>query len=439
MSPLRAALALPIALSLACSSPPTPSQHDKAEPAQPKSDPPKPDEIAKPKRKGKTLKIDPPAELQAKDIPPAPSLASVTLVPATTGTLPLPEGVGVVLPHVALQLEQGLLIAGQAFVDYDPQIRATAIWQYQGFVPITGEPRSSKGESGSVRAGVLDGKGGAVLVGSLGVGLSARAWATRIAADGSSAGELAIESPIDSDLLAILAGGPAEELAVLGGFAGASAWLVAIDDAGTKRWQPRIEADGYAQIRALARIDEQALLAVGTLAQKDGSAWSARIGAEGSTIEHAVIEQLDAKVGTPIDANRSIVALADRGESGLIGLGLAKRGLVQDHDQVFAVGFDRSGKVTWGRAIDPVRAKQVRGAIGWQGAALFVLEVPAGEATALALLRITGPSDADVRVEQIAGSEGKRSAGFVHGADPPQLWIADTKAKLDWQRLEVSP
>jgi len=118
---------------------------------------------------------------------------------------------------------------------------------------------------------------------------------------------------------------------------------------------------------------------------------------------------------------------------------LAKRGVVQDHDQVFAVGFDRSGKVEWARAIDQVRATQVRGALGWQGAAMFVLEVPAGEGRALALLRISGSGDADIRVEQLEGSEGKRSAGFVQGAATPEILIADTLGSLSWQRLAVSP
>lgn len=439
MSLLRAAFALPIALSLACSSPPPPPERAEAEPAKP--------EVDAPESKRKPLKTTPPAELQAKDIPPPPSLASITLEPASSGTLALPEGIGVVLPHVALQLDRGVLIAGQAFVDYDPQIRATEIWHYQAFVPTSGEGRSSKGESGSVRAGMLDGKGGAVLVGSLGVGLASRGWATRIAGDGSAAGELAIESPGDSDGLAVVGGGPAGELALIGGFTDASAWLLAIPDAGTKRWQPQVTTEGYAQIRALARIDDRAVLGLGTVAREQGSAWWLRVGAEGSPVEQGTIDRLDPSVGTAIDPNRSMVALADRGESGLVGLGLAKRGVLQDHDQVFAAAFDRSGKITWVRTIDQVRAKQVRGAIGSPDAAMFVLEVPAGEATALALLRIAGPSDADIRVEQITGSEGRRSPGFVHGSDPPQLWIAETTLglhpqsplTLSWQRLEVSP
>jgi hypothetical protein len=433
MSPLRAAFALPLALSLACTDPPAPPKQDKAAPEQPESEaevePPKHEE---PKRK--PLKIAPRDELVAKDLPAVPTLASVTVQPATTGTLSLPEGIGVVLPHVAVQLDKGLLIAGQAFVEYDPQIRAKEIWQYQGFVPAGGEPRSSKGEAGSVRSGAPDGKGGAVLVGCLGVGLEARPWATRIAGDGSPAGDLNLEGSGDSDIMAALAGAQPGELAVLGGFAGTSAWLLALDEAGTKRWQPAITASGYAQIRALARLDDQAVLAVGTAAQKDGQAWSVRVSADGSKVEPT-----DIAAGSEIDPNRTVFALADRGAAGLVGLGLAKRAVVQDHDQVFAVGFDRSGKVGWVRAIDQVRAKQVRGAIGLQDAALFVLEVPAGEGTALALLRIGGPQGTDVRVEQIAGSEGHRSPGFVRGSDPPQLLIADTRGTLSWQRFEVWP
>ncbi|MFV8749028.1 hypothetical protein ACNOYE_00595 [Nannocystaceae bacterium ST9] len=431
----RVALALP--LLLACSGPAAPPKPDVAAKASAKPEPTKPprklDTTAR-----KSPKIDPPAELQAKDVPPAPTLTSITLTASATGTLPLPEGIGVVLPHVALQLEQGLLVAGQAYVDYDPKIRATEIWQFQAFVPTTGEPRSSKGESGSIRAGMLDGKGGAVLVGSLGVGLAAHVWAGKVGADGAPAGELALANPGYSDAFSIVGGGPKGELAVLAGFADTVAWMQSIDDAGSKRWQPTLEADGFTQLRALARIEGQALLGVGTVAQREGEAWWVRVPADGNAAAQGKVDALEG--ATPaVDGNRTMVALIDRGEAGLIGLGLAKRGIVQDHDQVFVVGFDRKGEPRWARAIEQVRAKQVRGALGWQGAGLFVLEVPVGEGTAIALLRIAGPDGAEVRVEQIAGSEGRRSAGFVQGVESPELLIADTAGTLGWQRMQVSP
>ena len=441
MPPLRAAFALLLPFTLACSSPPEPAKSGSAksssEPAKPANDPVTPATPAK-ESKRKPFKVEPRAELVAKDVPPAPTLATTTLAPTQSGSVNLPEGIGVVLPHAALALEQGLLIVGQAYVEYDPKIRATEIWQFQSFVPSTGEPRASKGESGSIRAGTLDGEGGALLVGSLGVGMDARAWVGRVGPDGSAKAALPIESLGFSDLLAATGGGPQGELAVLAGFSDTVALLRSIDAAGKKRWQPALEAEGMLQLRALARLDDQVLLGVGSLAQREGNAWWVRAAADGSAIEKGTVESLDLE-GSGVDSNRLLYAITAIPDAGLVALGLAKRGVVQDHDQVFAVGFDRSGKVEWARAIDQVRATQVRGALGWQGAAMFVLEVPAGEGRALALLRISGSGDADIRVEQLEGSEGKRSAGFVQGAATPEILIADTLGSLSWQRLAVSP
>lgn len=432
----RVALALPL-LALACSPPAASPKPEASEAsAKPAAEPAKPPRKQVPRKK-LPPKITPPASLTAKDLPPAPPLASATLELASEGRVALPEGIGVVLPHAALQLEQGLLLAGQAFEVYDPQIRATEVWHYQAFVPTSGEPRSSQGESGSIRTGALDGRGGALLVGSLGVGLEVRAWAGRINSDGSPGEPLVLDSPNHSDALTLVMGGPADELAVLAGFADAMAWMLALDSSGAKRWSPQLDdRGGFPQLRALARVDAQALLGVGVVAQRDGDAWWVRMTSEGSEQARGTITEFE---GTPLDRNRMLYALVDRGEAGLVALGLAKRAVVQDHDQVFAVGFDRGGAPTWARTIDVVRAKQIRGATSLAGAALFVLEVPSESGSALALLRIAGPEGGELRVEAIAGSEGKRAAGFVQGAATPELLIADTSGTLAWQRAKVSP
>lgn len=437
MSLRRVALALPL-LALACSAPAAPQPASKADLKDLKAEADaKPAKPARAPVKKLPPKIAPPPELAAKDLPAAPSLPSVTLERASEGKVALPEGLGVVLPHVALQLGEGLLLGGQGFIVYDPQIRATEIWQVHVFVPTQGEARAFKGESGSIRSGTRDAEGGALLVGSTGVGMGVQVWATRVTAKGEAGPPLSLGLLGYSDVLATIGGGSEGELASLAGFADASAWLVSLDAAGAKRWQPPLdEREGFPQLRALARVEGGGVLGVGVVAQREGDPWWVRVAADGSEQARGRVVEFE---GTPPDRNRTLYAIVDRGAAGFVALGLAKRAVAQDHDQVFAVGFDGTGNPSWARAIEGVRAKSIRGAQAHGDEALFVLEVPGEAGGAVALLHVGGEQGETTRAEQIAGSEGKRSAGFVQGAATPELLLAGIEGELSWQRTKVSP
>lgn len=436
MPPRRVALALPL-LTLACSAPAAPQKADAAAAkAETKPEQAKPDKPPRAPLKKLPPKITPPPELAAKELPAAPSLPSLALESAGEGKVAAPEGLGVVLPHVALQLGEGLLIAGQGFIAYDPQIRATEVWQVQVFAPTQGEPRATKGESGSIRTGMRDPEGGALLVGSRGVGMDVQVWASRVTAKGEPGPAISLDSLGYSDVLAVIPGATGE-LAALAGFADATAWLVSLDASGAKRWQPQLdERDGFPQLRALARVGDGSLLGVGVVAQRDGDPWWVRVGSDGSEQARGKIVEFE---GPPLDRNRMLYAIVDRGAAGFVALGLAKRAVAQDHDQVFAVGFDASGNPSWARALEDVRATQIRGAQSLGDAALFVLEVPSAGGSAVALLRVAGEQGETTRAEQIAGSEGKRSAGFVQGAAAPELLLAGIEGELTWQRAKVGP
>ena len=107
MPPRRVALALPL-LTLACSAPAAPQKADAAAAkAEAKPEQAKPDKPPRAPLKKLPPKITPPPELAAKELPAAPSLPSLALESAGEGKLAAPEGLGVVLPHVALQLGVG--------------------------------------------------------------------------------------------------------------------------------------------------------------------------------------------------------------------------------------------------------------------------------------------------------------------------------------------
>jgi hypothetical protein len=424
-------------LGLACTEP---QPAAKSEPA--KSEPAKAVERTEPPRKGEVPKPTEPLpirkDLLAENLPPVPVLASVTLTANDEGRFAWPEGTDELAPRAAVAVRDGLLLAGQAYLGRKPR-RPSPSWRWLGFVPTSGEPSASKLEAGAIRAAISDGEGNALVVGTRGEQTDPRGWFAVVNGGGALELQVDLESPSATELFDLIPGAQPGELAVVGGYVDAQGWLVSIDRAGAQRWQKFIGSYGASQIRALVRGRDD-LLALGTRGQKFGEWWWAKSPADGgidASGDDVTQDKLDIEGA---DVHQMLRAVVDLGDAGLVVLGTAKKNHIQAHDQVVAVGFDRSGLVTWSKVIADARVIEVYGGRAVGDIASFVVEVPGSTADAaptLALIDIAGDG-ATTTARTIADTEGWHAAGFVEGADSAiVLAYVPADAGMRWRRLAL--
>jgi hypothetical protein len=427
----RTATLLLALIGLACAEPPPEA---KSEPAKP--EPAKVDEVepAKPK----PLEAEPSPltrkDLLAENLPPVPTLESVTLTASDEGRFAWPEGTDELVPRAAVSVRGGLLLAGQAYLDRKPR-KISKSWRWLGFVPTSGEPSASKLDEGAIRAAISDGEGNALVVGIRGEQSNPRGWFAVVGGDdGALDVQVDLDSPSATEMFDLIPGAEPNELAVVGGYVDSQGWLVSLDRAGAQRWQKFIGSYGGTQVRALARLSKQELLALGTRAQTFGESWWARSPADGGKDASPDDVTQDKLAIAGADVHQSLNAVVDLGDAGIVALGTAKQNHIQAHDQVVAVGFDRSGAVAWSKVVADVRVTEVYGGRAVAGSASFVVALPGG---ALALIEIPGDGEA-IEARQIAGTEGWRAAGFVEGAESALvLGFVPTDAGIQWRRLAL--
>lgn len=436
----RTAISLLGLLALACAKqdPQAPAQG--ADAANPPSPAAQPESTPTPERAEPAEIVR--KDLLAVDLPPVPTLETLTLTPTREGSLALPDGTDELAPRAAVALGDGLLLAGQAYLDRH-RVRPANSWRWLGFVPSTeavAGSSSTKLESGAIRAAIADGQGGALLCGASGIGFDVRGWFGRVDARAQPGLQVELDTPTSTEMFDLLPGAAEGELAVLAGYVDAQAWLVSLDDAGQQRWQKYVGSYGYTQARALVRLDgpRHDLLAIGTRAQGFGESWWAKIpgdGGDGPSAEDIEQDKLDLPGA---DQHQMLRAIVDIGEAGFIALGTAKRNHVQAHDQPIAVGFDRNGVVAWTKVLPDLRVSEVSGATSKPGAASFIIEIPGPDPDsphALALLELDATSHS---AHELANSAGWSSAGFIEGADAATiLSYAPTATGITWRTSPI--
>jgi hypothetical protein len=379
-------------------------------------------------------------DLLAKDLPEPPTLASLALTPAGAGVFAFAEGSDELAPRAAVALEGGLLLAGQAYLGRQPGKPPTS-WRWLGFVPNEGEARSTKLESGAIRAASADAKGGALLAGVRGTGFDMRGWFASVDGQGQLGLQVDIEGTQAAEMFDLLPGARKGELALVAGYADAQAWFISLDAAGEQRWHKYVSSYGYTQARAVARLDGEAadILAVGTRSQGFGEAWWAKVPGDGGADPSPEGVEQDKLTITGADPNQMLRAIVDLGPAGYVALGTAKLNYIQDHDQVLAVGFDRAGTPSWSKVIPKLRVTDVFGGRADGEVARFVVGLPPAEpggANGLGLveLRAGGESSA----QSLAESGGWLSAGFVEGAEASELVVyAPTPQGVAWRRVPL--
>jgi hypothetical protein len=429
----RLATSLPILLVLACSKPADQAEGAAAkadagaEPEPPTATPVEP--VTKPEPE--IVRED----LVAGDLPTPPTLDTLALAPARSGEFPFPEGSDELAPRAAVELRDGLLIVGQAYLDRRPG-SPPKTWRWIGAVPGAGAASSTMHEPGAIRAAASDGEGGALLTGTRGVGFDVRGWFGRVDGAGSIGLQVELDSPNSTELFDVLPGAADGELALVAGYVDAQGWVVSLDASGAQRWQKFIGSYGYTQIREFARLDDQ-LLAIGTRSQKFGESWWARIPADGGADPSPADVTQDKLEIEGADEHQMLRALVELGDGSFIALGTAKKNYLQDHDQVVAVGFDRAGAPTWSRVVTQLRATEVFGGVAHADGARFVVGVPAGEGVeALGLLDVSATS---ATARQLDDSAGWQSAGFVEGrAGAAVLSWAPIATGVAWRELPVA-
>jgi hypothetical protein len=379
-------------------------------------------------------------DLLAEDLPPVPTLEPVTLTALDEGAFAWPEGTDELAPRAAVVVRDGLLLVGQAYLDRQPR-QISSSWRWLGFVPTSGEASASKLEAGAIRAAIADGEGNALLLGTRGEQSDPRGWFAIVGGDGALELQVDLESPSATEMFDLIPGTEPGELAVVGGYVDAQGWLVSLDRGGAERWQKFIGSYGYTQIRALARLDgkDAQLLALGTRGQKFGESWWAKSPADGGVDPSPSDVTQDKLEIAGADVHQTLRAVVDLGSAGIVALGTAKQNYIQAHDQVIAVGFDRSGALTWSKVIADVRVTEVAGARAVDGAASFVVELPAGatQAAGLALIEISADG-ATTRARRIADTEGWHSAGHVEGSESAiVLGFVPTETGIRWRRLAL--
>jgi hypothetical protein len=434
-------------IGLACSEPPAEVSSGAAasttapqRPAKPDTEPSK-REVPKP-----TGPLPIREDLLAEDLPPVPTLEPVALTVSDEGSFAWPEGTDELAPRAAVAVRGGLLLVGQAYLDRKPH-RMSSSWRWLGFVPTSGEASASKLDNGAIRAAIADGDGNALVLGTRGEQSSPRGWFAIIGGDGEIELQVDLESPSATEMFDLIPGSAPDELAVVGGYVDAQGWLVSLDRGGAERWQKFIGSYGYTQIRALARLDGVAgqpkqLLALGTRAKEFGESWHAKSPADGGADASPADVTQDKLEIAGADVHQMLRAVVDLGSAGFVALGTTKRNYIQAHDQVIAVGLDRSGTVAWSKVIADVRITDVYGARAVDGIASFVVELPDGatqdgatQAAALALIEISGDG-AMTKARRIADTDGWHAAGYVEGAEPAiVLGFVPTETGIRWRRL----
>lgn len=383
-------------------------------------------------------------DLVAVDLPPVPTLETLTLTPTREGSFAFPEGSDELAPRAAVALRGGLLLAGQTYLDRQLG-RPSNSWRWLGFIPQASEGRSTPSstmlESGAIRAAVADGQGGALLCGTSGIGFDARGWFGVVDEQAKLGLRVELDTPTSTEMFDVMPGAAEGELAVIAGYVDAQAWLVSLDRDGKQRWQKYVGSYGYTQARAFARLKGSRgdLLTIGSRAKGFGESWWAKIPGDGGDQAGSDDVVQDKLSIAGADEHQMLRAIVDIGEAGFIALGTAKRNHIQAHDQPLAVGFGRDGAVLWTKVLDDVRVSEVSGARGKPGAALFVVEVPGVDADAahsLALLEVSATSSS---ARELANSAGWSSAGFVEGADAAVvLSYAPNSTGIVWRELSVS-
>lgn len=431
----RTATLLLALITLACAEPPL---ETKSEPQRPAKQDAEPSKRAVPKP---TAALPIRKDLLAEDLPPVPTLESLTLTASDEGEFAWPEGTDELMPRAAVAVRGGLLLAGQAYLGRK-QHKLSSSWRWLGFVPTSGEASASKLEPGAIRAAIADGEGKALVLGTRGEQSDPRGWFAVVGGEGAIELQVELDSPSVTEMFDLIPGTPPDELAVVAGYVDAQGWLVSLDRSGAQRWQKFISSSGYTQVRALARLDAVAgqpgqLLALGTRADKFGESWWAKSPADGG-IDPSPGDVTQAKLDIAgADVHQILRAVVDLGSAGIVALGTAKKNHIQAHDQVLAVGFDRSGNVTWSKVIADVRVTDVYGARAVGGSASFVVELPAGstQTAGLAVIEISGDG-ATTTARKITDTEGWHAAGYVEGTESAiVLGFVPTPTGIRWRRL----
>jgi hypothetical protein len=383
-------------------------------------------------------------DLLAENLPPVPTLASVVLTASDEGRFAWPEGTDELVPRATVAVRGGLLLAGQAYLDRQPR-RISKSWRWLGFAPTSGEPSASKLDAGAIRAAISDGEGNALVVGTSGEQSNPRGWFAIVGGDdGALDVQVDLDSPSATEMFDLIPGTEPGELAVVGGYVDAQGWLVSLDRTGVQRWQKFIGSYGATQVRALVRLSNAELLALGTRAQTFGESWWAKSPADGGK-DASPDDVTQDKLTIPgADVHQMLGAVVDLGDAGIVALGTAKQNHIQAHDQVVAVGFDRSGAVAWSKVIADVRVTEIYGGRAVAGAASFVVALPGhtsgasgASERALALIEISGDG-ATIEARKIADTEGWHAAGFVEGAESALvLGFVPTDAGIHWRRLAL--
>ena len=428
-------------LATACQPPAPRASESQTEPDREAA--PKPEAAPEPKPPPPEPKTHP--DLLATDLPPIPALDLAEHAVADAGTFPTPEGTDELAPRAAVMTKAGLLLVGQAYFQRTPR-RVSKSWRWLGLAELGAapgvEPRSTKSEPGAIRAAIPH-AGGALVVGTNGIGFDMRGWFGIVDDAGGLDFEVTLESPNTTELFDLVPGAPNEkaELAIAAGYVDAQAWVVSLDAGGMPRWQRYIGSYGYTQIRGLARVDgPRPLAAIGSRAQKFGESWVGTIPLPGpddaELLDAAGVEQASLTI-EGADPNQLLTTLVDAGEHGLFALGTAKRNIYQAHDQVLVVGLDRSGRVRFAKVAPQVRVTTIHaGTARSGGGASFVASIPGPEGETLESLALieVGPEGA-ITARELADSRGWSSAGFVEGADALALVTTmQTQAGLAWRR-----
>lgn len=449
-------------IGLACAEPPPDAKSKRTEV---KSEPqPAAEPAAEPSKREVPKPTAPPPirkDLLAEDLPPVPTLEPITLEVSDEGSFAWPEGTDELAPRAAVFVRDGLVLAGQAYLDRQPR-RLSSSWRWLGFVPTSGEASASKLDAGAIRAAIADGEGNALLVGTRGEQSNPRGWFAIVGGDGAIELQVDLDSPSATEMFDLIPGASPGELAVVGGYVDAQGWLVSLDRGGAERWQKFIGSYGYTQIRALARLDGVSgqpgqLLALGSRGATFGEWWSAKSPADGG-VDPSPADVTQAKLDIAgADVHQMLRAVVDLGSAGIVVLGTAKQNHIQAHDQVVAVGFDRSGTVAWSKVIADVRVTEVVGGRAVGGIASFVVELPGATTQAgatqaaggtpsagLALIEISGDG-ATTTARRITGTEGWHAAGYVEGVEGVErvegvepamvLGFVPTESGIRWRRL----
>ncbi|HLT37608.1 MAG TPA: hypothetical protein VK034_15050, partial [Enhygromyxa sp.] len=352
--------------------------------------------------------------------------------------LSFPEGTDELAPRAALALRDGLLLAGQAYHDRRPGTPPQT-WRWTGFIATDGQSRSTLHDVGAIRAGIVHDDSG-LLTGTVGTGFDTRGWFAKVSPGGMLTDETTLETPSTTEVFAVIPGRAGDERVVLGGYVDAQGWLTSLDIDGQRRWEKYIHSYGQTQIRALARLDDGDLLAIGSRGEKFGEGWSALVpgdggpSAAGDDVTQTKIEIEGA------DQNRMLRAIVDLGAAGYLALGTARRNYFQAHDQLLALGFDRAGALSWARALDGVRVTDIHGARGHGGAVSVLVSVPLDDspepATALALVTVSPDPSAPIVARQLTDTRDWTSAGFIEGSTAVELLgYAPSKAGVAWRRM----